>query len=166
MSELARHIDPSTGAFLRPYFEGLLAEALKDASTARIPLTVLWVDVDETQEANDERGREAVDAALSKLAEDFSEVLDGRGPVGRVEGDAFAAFLFAVTADQGTRLGETLRRRFAERAFPSESGPFHLTVSVGVAALRPGEPYGNLMEAAEAASLQAKQGGRNRLVAR
>ena len=166
MSELARHIDPKTGAFLRPYFEGLLAEALKDASTARIPLTVLWVDVDETQEANDERGRAAVDEALSKLAEDMSEVLDGRGPLGRVEGDAFAAFLFAVTADQGTRLGETLRRRFAGREFPSESGPFHLTVSVGVAALRPGEPYGNLLEAAEAASLQAKQGGRNRLVAR
>jgi diguanylate cyclase (GGDEF)-like protein len=166
MSELARHIDPKTGAFLRPYFEGLLAEALKDASTARIPLTVLWVDVDETQEANDERGREAVDEALSQLAQDLSEVLDGRGPLGRVEGDAFAAVLFAVTADQGARLGETLRRRFAERAFPSESGPFHLTVSVGVAALRPGEPYGNLLEAAEAASLQAKQGGRNRLVAR
>lgn len=158
MSELAKHIDPSTGAFLRPYFEGLLAEALKDASTARIPLTVLWADVDETQEANDEHGRATVDEALSQLAQDFSEVLDGRGPVGRMEGDAFAAFLFAVTADQGARLGETLRRRFAERGL--------LTVSVGVAALRPGEPYGNLLEAAEAACLQAKQGGRNRLVAR
>jgi diguanylate cyclase (GGDEF)-like protein len=166
MSELARHIDPSTGAFRRPYFEGLLAEALKDASTARIPLTVLWVDIDETQEANDEHGRDAVDAALSRLAQDVSEVLDGRGPLGRVEGDAFAAFLFAVTADQGARLGEALRRRFAERTFPSESGPFQLTVSVGVAALRPGEPYGNLLEAAEAACLQAKQGGRNGLVAR
>jgi diguanylate cyclase (GGDEF)-like protein len=124
------------------------------------------VDVDETQEANDEHGRDAVDAALSRLAQDVSEVLDGRGPLGRVEGDAFAAFLFAVTADQGARLGEALRRRFAERTFPSESGPFQLTVSVGVAALRPGEPYGNLLEAAEAACLQAKQGGRNGLVAR
>lgn len=166
MSEQVPHIDPRTGAFLRPHFEDLLAAALKDANAARMPLTVLWVDVDETQEANDAHGREAVDAALGVLAEDFAAVLDGRGPIGRVEGDAFASFLFAVTPDAGARLGDTLRRRFSEREFPSESGPFQLTVSVGVAAFRPGEPYGNLLEAAEAASLQAKQAGRNRIVSR
>lgn len=166
MSERAPHIDPGTGAFLRPHFEALLAAARRDASTARMPLTVLWVDVDEAQEANDAHGRGAVDAALSALAEDVSAVLDGRGPVGRVEGAAFASFLFAVTADGASRLGEALRRRFSARAFPSEAGPFHLTVSVGVAALRPGEPYGNLLEAAQAACVQAKQGGRDRVVAR
>jgi diguanylate cyclase (GGDEF)-like protein len=166
MSDVARHICPRTGAFLRPHFEELLAAARTDAHLARMPLTVLWVDVDETQEANDTHGREAVDAALSTLVDDVAAVLDGRGPVGRVEGDAFATFLFAVTPDAGERLGEAVRRRFSERTFHSEAGPFHLTVSVGVAALRPGEPYGNLLEAAEAACLQAKQGGRDGVVAR
>jgi diguanylate cyclase (GGDEF)-like protein len=166
MSDLARHICPKTGAFLRPHFEELLARARADANQARLPLTLLWVDVDETQEANDAHGHAAVDAALSALVDELGAVLDGRGPVGRMEGDAFATFLYAVTPDAGERLGEAVRRRFQGRTFRSEAGPFHLTVSVGVAALRPGEPYGNLLEAAEAASLQAKQGGRNRVVTR
>ncbi|XXF78766.1 GGDEF domain-containing protein [Myxococcaceae bacterium GXIMD 01537] len=166
MSERAPHIDPTTGAFLRPHFEGLLAMAITDANASRLPLSVLWADVDETQEANDAHGREAVDEALAALASELSTVLDGRGPVGRVEGDAFATLLFAVTPDAAVRLANTLRERYAARGFPSASGPFHLTVSVGVVALRPGEPYGNLLDAAESACLQAKQGGRDRTVAR
>jgi diguanylate cyclase (GGDEF)-like protein len=131
-----------------------------------MPLTVLWVDVDETQEGNDAHGREAMDAALSGLVDELAAELDGRGPIGRMEGDAFAASLYAVTPAMGARLAEGLRRRLALRRFPSESGGFHLSVSVGVAGLRPGEPYGNLLDAAEAASVQAKQAGRDSVVVR
>ncbi len=164
MSERAPQVCPRTGAYLRPHFEELLARAVSDAHLARLPLTLLWVDVDETQEGNDAHGREAMDAALSGLVDELAAELDGRGPIGRMEGDAFAASLYAVTPDMGARLAERLRRRFAARRFGP--GGFHLTVSVGVAALRPQEPYGNLLDAAEAACLQAKQAGRDRVVRR
>jgi diguanylate cyclase (GGDEF)-like protein len=131
-----------------------------------MPLTILWVDVDETQEGNDAHGREAMDAALSGLVDELAEELDGRGPIGRMEGDAFATSLYAVTPDMGVRLAEGLRRRFTEKRFRSETGGFRLTVSVGVAGLKPGEPYGNLLDAAEAACVQAKQAGRDRVVVR
>lgn len=166
MTARAPQICPRTGAYLRPYFEWLLAQAHSDAHLARMPLTVLWVDVDETQEGNDAHGREAMDAALSGLVDELAAELDGRGPIGRMEGDAFAASLYAVTPYEAMRLAERLRRRLEARTFRSEAGDFHLTVSVGVAGLRPGEPYGNLMDAAEAACVQAKQAGRNRVVAR
>lgn len=161
-----QEICPRTGAYLRPPFELLLVRAVSDAHLTRMPLTLLWVDVDETQEGNDAHGREAMDAALSALVDELAAELDGRGPIGRVEGDAFAAVLFAVTPDMGERLGERLRRRFAARRFTAETGPFQLTVSVGVAALRAQEPYGNLLDAAESACVQAKQAGRNRVVRR
>lgn len=165
-SERAPQVCPWTGAYLRPHFESLLARAVSDAHSARMPLTLLWVDVDETQEANDAHGRETVDAALSGLVDELAAELDGRGPIGRMKGDAFAVSLYAVPPYMGTRLAEGLRRRIAARAFPSESGGFHLTVSVGLAGLKPGEPYGNLLDAAEAACVQAKQAGRNQVVAR
>ncbi len=80
------------------------------------------------------------------------------------------AFLFPGQGSQavgmGVRLAEGVRRRLAARRFHSETGDFQLTVSVGVAGLRPGEPYGNLLEAAEAACVQAKQAGRDRVVVR
>jgi diguanylate cyclase (GGDEF)-like protein len=166
VSERAPQICPLTGAYLRPYFESLLARAVSDAHSARMPLTVLWVDADETQEGNDTHGREAMDAALSALVDELAAELDGRGPIGRMEGDAFAASLFAVAPYMGERLAEGLRRRLAARTFHSGTGDFRLTVSVGVAGLRPGEPYGNLLEAAEATCVQAKQAGRNRVVVR
>ncbi|WPB78234.1 GGDEF domain-containing protein [Archangium violaceum] len=166
MSDRAPQICPSTGAYLRPYFESLLAKAVSDANLARMPLTLLWVDVDETQEGNDAHGREAMDAALSGLVDELAAELDGRGPIGRMEGDAFAASLYAVAPYVGERLAEGLRRRLADKRFRSQTDGFHITVSVGVAGLRPGEPYGNLLDAAEAASVQAKQAGRDRVVVR
>ena len=166
MSERAPQVCPHTGAYLRPHFEELLARGVADAHAARLPLTLVWVDLDETQEGNDAQGRLAMDAVLSTLVDLLAEQLDGRGPIGRVEGDAFAASLYALTEAQGARLGEGVRRRFAARHFTGESGAFQRTVSVGVATLRPHEPYGNLMDAAESACLQAKQAGRDRLVAR
>ncbi|ATB29127.1 GGDEF domain-containing protein [Melittangium boletus] len=166
MSERAPQVCPRTGAYLRPHFEALLVQGVSDAHQARMPLTLLWLDLDETQEGNDTHGREAMDMALSALVDELAAELDGRGPIGRVEGDAFAASLYAVTGDMGARLAERVRRRFAARRFDSEEGRFQCTVSVGVATLRPHEPYGNLMDAAEAACLQAKQAGRDRVVAR
>jgi diguanylate cyclase (GGDEF)-like protein len=166
VTERAPQVCPRTGAYLRPHFESLLATAVADAHQARLPLTVLWVDADETQEGNDAHGHEAMDAALSALVDELAAELDGRGPIGRMEGDAFAAALYAVTPDMGTRLAEGLRRRLAARAFRTAAGSFHLTVSVGVAGLRAGEPYGNLLEAAEAACVQAKQAGRDHVVVR
>jgi diguanylate cyclase (GGDEF)-like protein len=161
-----QEICPLTGAYLRPCFEQLLVRAVSDAHLTRMPLTVLWVDVDETQEGNDAHGHEAMDAALSALVDELAAELDGRGPIGRMEGDAFAAALFAVTADMGERLAAQVRRRFAVREFMSESGRFRLTVSVGVASLRAQEPYGNLLDAAESACVQAKQAGRDQVVRR
>ena len=133
---------------------------------SRLPLTVLWVDLDETQEGNDTHGRAAMDAALSAVVDELAAQLDGRGPIGRMEGDAFAASLYAVTPDMGERLAQGLRRRLAARRFGSEGGDFQLTVSVGVAGLRAREPYGNLLDAAEAACVQAKQAGRDGVVVR
>ncbi len=166
MSERAPQVCPLTGAYLRPHFESLLARAVSAAHMARLPLTVLWVDVDETQEGNDTHGREAMDAALSGLVDELAAELDGRGPIGRMEADAFAASLHAVTPDMAARLAEGLRRRLAARRFHSEAGGFHLKVSVGLARLRAAEPYGNLLDAAEAACVQAKQAGRNQVVVR
>lgn len=166
MTERAPQVCPRTGAYLRPHFESLLAMAVANAHQERLPLTVLWVDADETQEGNDTHGPEAMDAALSGLVDELAAELDGRGPIGRMEGDAFATSLSAVTPDLGARLAQGLRHRLAARAFHSEAGDFHLTVSVGIAGLRTGEPYGNLLDAAEAACVQAKQAGRNQVVVR
>ena len=68
---------------------------------------------------------------LSWLAEQIAEVVDGRGPLGRVDEDAFGVFLPAMALADACRVGETLRMKIASVRHPASAGPFRLTVSVG-----------------------------------
>lgn len=159
-------VDAATGAFTRSHFEALLLSAVKDARRTGEPLCVLWVDVDELTEANDVAGREAADAALAVLTQALAQALDGRGAIGRVGGGAFAVALGRTDLPAALRLAEAVRGAAAGQAHRGEAGSFKLTVSCGVAQLREGEPWGNLLDAAEEACTRAKQGGRDQVAAR
>lgn len=145
-----------TGAYGRAHFERLVEEQARAARKAGAPLALLWVDVDELTEANDTYGREAVDAALALVAQRISTELDGKGPIGRVKGGAFAVLLPGIGGPEAMVLGELVRE--AQKA---ARDPVPLRVSCGVALLRAGEPFGNLLEAAERACTRAKQAGRD-----
>src|SRR5262249_60841869 len=84
----------------------------------------------------------------------------GGGPVGRLGGDTFGLLLPGWALPRACALADRLRSATrADRCVMA-------TVSVGVAALRPSEPWGNLLEAAETACTRAKQAGRDRSVHR
>lgn len=159
-------IDLLTGALGRRLFETELAEAVARARGAHQPLALLYLDVDELLELNDLQGEAPVNAALASLAELICEVSGGVGPLGRVEGGAFALILPGVGPSRALAIAEAVRTRASRQHHPSEEGGFHLTVSVGIAPFRSGEPWGNLLEAAEEACRRAKVAGRNRVAMR
>ncbi|MBX5483986.1 MAG: GGDEF domain-containing protein [Myxococcaceae bacterium] len=165
-AELVRGIDLLTGALSREAFEAVVARAVHEARRDGRVLSLLWIDVDELCELNDIHGRDALDASLSWLATRLSRVIDGRGPIGRVEGGAFAALLPDVTRDAALVLSDQIRRAIPRLVHSSAFGDYRIAVSVGVASLKPTEPWGNFLEAAEMACRRAKQGGRDAVVAR
>jgi PleD family two-component response regulator len=63
-------------------------------------------------------------------------------------------------------MAERLRRSVPTTLHASAFGDFRVTISVGVAVNRRGEPWGNLLDAAEQACVRAKQGGRDAVVSR
>jgi PleD family two-component response regulator len=71
-----------------------------------------------------------------------------------------------VDRESARALSERIRGLVPRRPHRSKSGEYRLTVSVGVAALRPREGWGDFLEAAEVACLRAKQAGRDGVVAR
>lgn len=164
--ELAPWLDLLTGAWQREHFEAQLSRAVRDSRRARTPLSLLWIDVDELSEHNDVHGRAVVDIALSHLVSQLGAVIDGRGPIGRMSGGAFAVMLSGLSRDRVLLLSEQLRRQAPKTVHSSAFGDFRLTISVGVAVLRSSEPWGNFLEAAESACTHAKQGGRDVVVAR
>lgn len=166
MNELAPQIDLLTAAWKRRYFEVQLARSVSEAQRLRHQLALIHVDADDMQEHNDVHGQDAVDGAISWLAAKIGDIVDGRGPIGRLSGGAFATYLPSFTLDRAVRIAERIRRAVPQTAHASAFGDYRLTISVGVAALRRGEPWGNLLEAAEIACRKAKQGGRDGVVHR
>jgi diguanylate cyclase len=166
VSRVAPHTDLLTGAWKKDYFESRLARAVSQAQQLRIPLTLVHMDVDQLQEHNDLHGQSQMDCSLGWLASMLSEVVDGRGPIGRLDGGSFGVFLRACPLQLALRLAERIRRAASDTVHHTPFGDYRLTVSVGVAALRRGEPWGNFVEAAEGACRKAKQGGRDGVACR
>ena len=167
MSLFAPWLDLLTGAWRREHFEGELSKAVSRARKTRRPLSLLWLNVDELCEHNDLHGQRSVDAALAHLVSRWAGALDGLGPIARVEGGAFAVILEEASLAQARAVGERLRRLSPRTLHASAfGGDFRLTVSVGVALLRRGLPWGNLVHAAEEACHRAKVGGRDLVVTR
>lgn len=160
MSATVAQLDLETGTWTRAAFEEQLATAVHVARRAAQPCSLLVVDVDDFQAVRDVRGDLAADTCIEALAERISAESSGAGPIGRLSEDCFGLLLLGWALPRACALADRLRG--ASRADPEVSA----TVSVGVASLRPGEPWGNLLEAAETACLHAKQAGRDRSVHR
>jgi diguanylate cyclase (GGDEF)-like protein len=166
MSDVAPHIDLLSGAWKRDHFEAMLGQKVAEARRLGQPLALLWIDVDDLHEHNDVHGRASLDLALGHLATQIAAEADGAGPLGRMAGGAYAIYLPGWTRERAARLSERIRVKVPKTLHASAFGDYRLTVSVGVAMLRKGEPFGNFLEAAEEACTRAKQGGRDLVVSR
>ncbi len=132
-------------------------------------VAVLMVDVDSFSAYNDSRGRQAGDEALRRIAACLTASLErSTDSITRYAGAKFLVFI--ANADIETALQVAERLRAAVEGLAISLGDTHsgiLTVSVGCAAIRPelGLASAVLVTAAESALYQAKQGGRNRVMA-
>jgi diguanylate cyclase (GGDEF)-like protein len=160
MSARVAELDLETGVYTRHAFERELDFAVQVARRAAQPCSLMVVDVDDFRALRDVRGDLAADTCLEALAQRISAESSGAGPIGRLGADTFALLLPGWALPRACTLADKLRG--ATRADPCVMA----TVSVGVAALRPAEPWGNLLDAAEAACTRAKQAGRDRSVHR
>lgn len=157
----AAQTDPLTALPNRRAFEETM-EALIEAGE-RVCLALL--DVDRFKAINDTHGHAAGDMVLREVA----GVLRAGRPAGewpaRIGGDEFAVVLPGSTRAEAERRSEAVRRAIADRAFPAEgpAPPFTVTVSMGVAELKAGEPAAALISRADRALYAAKRGGRDRV---
>jgi len=163
---VSKDVDLLTGAWSKQRFESEFAQVCSSAQRAREELALIRIDVDNMQELNDQHGRDRMDGCLAWLAERISAMGDGRGPIGRLGGDDFAVYLRDCSLEDAVRLAERIRRAIPATLHASAFGDFRVTVSVGVAVNKRGEPWGNLLDAAEQACIRAKQGGRDAVASR
>jgi diguanylate cyclase (GGDEF)-like protein len=163
--------DGLTGIANRRCFDERLAEEWTSHVRAKRPLALLLVDVDCFKLLNDARGHLHGDECLRDLACICIEAIGKEESlVARYGGEEFAVLLPCCDLRKARRVGESLRRCIDEMELPHPTSIVadHVTVSVGIGALRPRASlsFEVLIETADRALYQAKNRGRNCVVAR
>jgi diguanylate cyclase (GGDEF)-like protein len=159
-------IDPLTGLANRRAFLSD-AEALIAARLSRSePLAVLLADLDRFKMINDRFGHAVGDQVLKVFAAAVRRNIGAHDLAGRLGGEEFAILLPGARENAALALADRIRRAFAQAADEIGGHSIRGTVSIGVAALRIGtHDLLGLLDRADSALYQAKEAGRDRVVA-
>lgn len=159
--------DALTGLCNRREFETLAHRELSRANRQGAPLSLLMMDIDKFKSINDTHGHDAGDAVLRHLARACAPHLREVDILARLGGEEFAVLLPDTAQEGAHQVAERIREALAGEPVPTSDGPpLNFTVSIGVAEHDgAAEDIAALVKQADLALYQAKQSGRNRVVA-
>jgi len=154
--------DALTGLYNRRHLMGTLATEVQRSRRLRRPFSVLLADVDHFKQYNDTNGHPAGDAALARIADILRKTTRGVDCVARYGGEEFFVMLLETTVGTAAIVAERIRARVAIEEFAGG----RITISIGVAECPShGDTPESLIESADAALYEAKDRGRDRVVA-
>lgn len=131
----------------------------------RIPFSVIFIDLDNFKQINDEHGHGTGDAALKHAAQVFGRTVRQGDVIARFGGEEFVVALHAITIDDAEHVAEKIRIALEQSPCVHEGLTLSLTASFGVAEYRVGDDtLEQLITRADEAMYQAKQAGKNRVV--
>lgn len=155
--ELSR-VDELTQIGNRRFFNDYMEQQIALAKRHRHPLSLISFDIDHFKKVNDVYGHPTGDLALQTVVDTLSEQLRESDVFFRVGGEEFMIVLAHHPIRQAYDIAERLRKcveRIQEKSLP------HLTISLGVAQLIPGETLQQLLHRIDEALYRAKSNGRN-----
>ncbi|BDY05515.1 diguanylate cyclase [Ferrimonas sp. YFM] len=127
---------------------------------------LVLIDLDHFKSINDRFGHQVGDRALKHAAKIIDQSVSlVHGQCFRVGGEEFAAMLTAPDQPGLVAQCEMIRHKLAQTPMPLESGSLHITASIGIKTVDPGqfESSRQIYQQADAALYQAKRQGRNRV---
>ena len=152
--------DALTGLYNKRFIVNELENYCRIARRSNRAFSVILLDIDDFKRINDEIGHAAGDKALRLVVGGGRSGLRQSDPLCRWGGEEFIALLAACDLSGAAAAAEKFRAAAADicaaEGFPG------ITVSAGVATLRPGETFYALVGRADEALLLAKRAGKNR----
>ncbi|MFP4391176.1 MAG: GGDEF domain-containing protein, partial [Desulfococcaceae bacterium] len=102
---------------------------------------------------------------LSKMGQVIQSRLRSMDSAYRYGGEEFTVILPETNGEEAERVAQRIGVAVTEEPFHPEAGenPVFITISIGVAEFRTGEPLENFVRRADMAMFAAKQNGRNRV---
>ena len=162
IEELAE-LDELTGSYNRRCIMRMLDEEITRARRTGTPCSIALIDLDWFKRINDAYGHPTGDEVLRTFAITSFANIRAIDRFGRYGGEEFLLVLPDTTEDAAFRMLDRLRAIIAELDWSAFSPGMQVTISAGVATLRPNETSDNFLARADSALYASKARGRNRI---
>jgi diguanylate cyclase (GGDEF)-like protein len=155
--------DVLTGLYNRRAFIPLGEKEVGRARRYHRPLALILFDIDHFKAVNDAHGHVIGDRVLQVLTKRVSDTTRATDVVCRYGGEEFIVLMPEASREEGLAMAERLRQEVSRMTVVTEAAELSLTISLGVAAIDPGEDetLESLINRADRAMYQAKAAGRN-----
>ncbi|MGO8913522.1 MAG: GGDEF domain-containing protein [Bradyrhizobium sp.] len=162
IEELAE-LDELTGSFNRRCIMRMLGEEISRAHRTKAPCSIALIDLDWFKRVNDTYGHPTGDEVLRTFAITVFANIRNFDRFGRFGGEEFLLVLPDTPHDIAVRTLDRLRAIIADLDWSAFSPGMRVTLSAGVATLRPDETPDTFLARADRALYEAKARGRNRI---
>ncbi len=152
----------------RRFFDVSIETEIEEAHAQKSALCLVMADIDHFKRVNDTFGHPIGDQVLRSFSSLVLNNVKGRDVVARYGGEEFALILPHTDLAGAKRLTEQIRNQLECKRWTvkRDGQPIgKLTASFGIAQLAPGEDSERLIRRADAKLYEAKNLGRNRIVA-
>ena len=159
--------DALTGVYNRSYAIQHLEQTLRQSRASDKPFTVMMLDLDKFKRINDTYGHPAGDAVLIEFTQRLQNNLRSMDMVSRLGGEEFLVVLPEMSAADADVTAERLRAATCRMPVRLPSGKeITMTVSIGALHCTPGcGTTESILSSADAVLYQAKETGRNKVIA-
>ena len=155
--------DPMTKLANRAEFDRMQPLYIKAHYQAKLPCSLIMVDIDHFKNINDTYGHQAGDEAITQMASLMKRLCREGDLVARYGGEEFAVLCADCGLVDAARRAEQIRRKLSETNH-AQLGNHRLTASFGVTQLQSGDSPETMLRRADRALLMAKEQGRNQVV--
>jgi diguanylate cyclase len=160
--------DGLTGLANRKCFDRKLEQAVETALETSTPLALIMADLDHFKEFNDKHGHPIGDQVLRIVGSALTQRVKGEDTAARYGGEEFGIILPMTSVGGAAALADDIRTTISSKKLIKKGGKTDygvITMSLGATCYLPGEPLNEFIERADAALYQAKEYGRNRVMA-
>jgi diguanylate cyclase (GGDEF)-like protein len=157
--------DALTGLMNRLTFDFLICEYLKDTARKKINFSTVMFDIDHFKKINDRHGHLAGDKVIKGVAAIAKCSIRSNDLLARWGGEEFIILLKDCKLEEAKQVAEKIRSAIEKFNFELELNHSRVTVSIGVASYQHPETAESFFSRTDGALYQAKNQGRNCVVA-
>jgi len=156
--------DPLTGCLNRREFVERARDLIALSGRYGAPPSLLVLDIDNFKQVNDTHGHPVGDEVLRVTGGVCQRHIRATDLLGRLGGEEFAILMPHTAIVGAMLLADRLREAIKAAETATGERSIHVTASLGLAELRPGEDFDQLYARADAALYAAKDAGRDRVM--